>query len=56
MKEPLLYIAITEGPSRLEISGTLYLFHQFLKTINRPEVFNPCPDQLDPSIRANVKR
>ena len=56
MNEPLLYIAITEGPSRLEISGTLDLFHQFLKTINRPEIFNPCPEQVEPSISASIKK
>jgi hypothetical protein len=48
MNEPILYIAITEGPSRLEISGTLDLFHKFLNTIHRPEVFNPRPDPITP--------
>jgi hypothetical protein len=49
MKEPLLYLAITEGPSRLEISGTLDLFHKFLNTVYGPEVFNPRPEPIFPS-------
>jgi hypothetical protein len=42
---PLVYIALTDGKQRLEITGTLDLFKKFMNSIpGAPTVYNPVPD------------
>lgn len=42
---PLVYIALTDGTQRLEISGTLDLFKKFMNSVpGAPTIFNPVPD------------
>lgn len=43
---PLVYIALTDGKQRLEISGTLDLLKKFMGSVNVPSgttIYNPAP-------------
>jgi len=47
---PLVYIALTDGKQRLEISGTLDLFKKFMNSVpGAPTVYNPVPDLGEPA-------
>lgn len=51
---PVVYISLTEGNHRLEISGTLDLLKKFMGSVNAhltPTVYNPAPEhapQVEP--------
>lgn len=43
---PLVYISLTDGKQRLEISGTLDLLKKFMGSVNVPgtaTIYNPAP-------------
>lgn len=45
---PHVFISVTDGKQRLEISGTLDLLKKFMGSVNAPgaaTVYNPMPDQ-----------
>jgi hypothetical protein len=51
MDETLIYVAITKGRNRLEISGALSVYHEFLVAITgvpylsgSATVYNPAPE------------
>lgn len=43
---PVIYIVVTEGKQRLEISGTLDLFERFMSSMKEATICNPIP-QVD---------
>ena len=40
MNQAKIFILLTDGQKRLEISGPLDLLNKFMASINRPEIFN----------------
>jgi hypothetical protein len=60
MDETLIYIALTKGRKRLEISGALSVYHEFLAAImaaphlpGSATVYNPAPEVPPESISPN---
>lgn len=52
---PLIFIAVTDGNQRLEISGTLDLLKKFMGSVNAPgapTVYNPAPSQPSEAMEA----
>lgn len=51
-----VFIAVTDGEQRLEISGTLDLLKKFMGSVNVPgtaTIYNPAPD-LDGEVAAKA--